>query len=259
VWTAHNLTPHERRPETFDPLYQRWADTAAAVIHHTAWGRDRMLARYRFRPDCEHVVIPHGHFGDTFAAARSTARADAEARLGLAPTPLRIGLVGAPRADKHVGEFLAGVVASSRTDIEVVCWSLGFGETAPDDPRIAIASQYREVDAHTYATRLAACDAIALPFDPDGDMLATGTVFDAIGVGIPALVSDWPFLTETLGDAGVRVGHRAGDIAAALDRLHAGDLTVARSRMDDLRSDYEWQPIADATFALFERVVLREH
>jgi len=114
-------------------------------------------------------------------------------------------------------------------------------------------------DKPAVALKVAACDAIALPFDPDGDMLATGTVFDAIGVGIPALVSDWPFLTETLGDAGVRVGHRAGDIAAALDRLHADDLTVAGSRMDDLRSDYEWQPIADATFALFERVVLREH
>jgi glycosyltransferase involved in cell wall biosynthesis len=257
VWTAHNLTPHDRRPEVFDPIYQRWAETAHAVIHHTAWGRDRMLARYRFRADCEHAVIPHGHFGDNFPTASTTSRADAERHLGLAPAPLRIGLVGAPRADKRVHEFLAAVAATRRDDIEVVCWSLGFGETAPADPRIAIAARYREVDARTYAIRLAACDAIALPFDPEGDMLATGTVFDAIGLGIPALVSEWPFLTDTLGGAGVPVGHRTDEIAAALETLTIEQLGAARARTEALRSRYEWGPIADATFALFERVVLR--
>ncbi len=256
VWTAHNLTPHDRRPEVFDPLYQRWADTADAVIHHTEWGRDRMLARFRFRAGCEHVVIPHGHFGDNFPTARTTIRSDAEHALGLAPVPIRIGLVGAPRADKHVGEFLAAVVASRRDDIEVVCWSLGFGEDAPADPRIAIADRYREVDAHTYGLRLAACDAIALPFDPEGDMLATGTVFDAIGLGIPALVSDWPFLTETLGDAGIRVGQTAAEITPALDALTQADLAAARAAITALRPAFDWAPLAARTADLFERVVL---
>ncbi len=257
VWTAHNLTPHERRPEVHDALYQRWADTAAAVIHHTEWGRDRMVARYSFRPDCEHAVIPHGHFGATFAAARTIPRADAERALGLAPATIRIALVGAPRVDKRVDEFLAGVAASTRTDLEVVCWSLALGQTVPDDPRIAVAETYREVDVPTYALRLAACDAIALPFEPGGDMLATGTVFDAIGLGLPTLVSDWPFLAATLGDAGIRTGHTATDIAAALDELAIADLDRARAATEALRPRYEWDAIADATFALFERTVLR--
>ena len=257
VWTADNLTPHDRRPETYDPIYQRWADTAAAVIHHTAWGRDRMLARYAFRADCEHVVIPHGHFAASFPAYDGITRIEAERVLGLAPAGIRIGLVGAPRADKRVAEFLAGVGACGRDDVQVVCWSLGLGEEAPEDPRVAIASTYREVDAHTYALRLAACDAIALPFDPDGDMLATGTAFDAIGLGIPALVSDWPFLTETLGAAGIRVGHTAAEVAAALEALTPADLATARDAMVALRPRYGWDAIADATFALLERVVLR--
>ncbi len=25
VWTAHNLTPHDKRPDAFDPIYQVWA------------------------------------------------------------------------------------------------------------------------------------------------------------------------------------------------------------------------------------------
>src|SRR4029079_1998807 len=107
------------------------------------------------------------------------------------------------------------------------CWSLAWGEEAPDDPRIAIAEQYRHADERTYSTRLAACDVLAFPFDPEGDMLATGTVADAIGVGIPALVSDWPYLTETLGAAGIRVGHTAPGKAAAPDELDRARLDAA--------------------------------
>ena len=48
VWTAHNLTPHDKRPDVFDPIYQVWADAVDAVIHHSAWGEARMRERYRF-------------------------------------------------------------------------------------------------------------------------------------------------------------------------------------------------------------------
>ena len=258
VWTAHNLTPHEKRPDVYDPIYQRWADTADAVIHHSVWGRDRMLARYRFRPNCRHEVIEHGHFGDLWQQATTLSRSEAEQRLGLEPAAIRIGLVGAPRADKRVREFLDGVVGSSRGDLEVVCWSLGFEETAPDDPRIAIAEQYRGADERTYATRLAVCDAIALPFDPEGEMLTTGTIADAIGLGIPALVSDWAYLTEMLGPAGIPVGHTAADISAALDRLDRPTLDAAAAATAALRGRFDWDPLARRTADLFERVILGE-
>ena len=91
-------------------------------------------------------------------------------------------------------------------------------------------------------------------------MLATGTVADAIGVGIPALVSDWPYLAETLGDAGIRVGH-----TARRDRRRALDaLTRERPRRRPgprcTRSGptYDWAPLAARTADLFERVVLDE-
>ena len=82
VWTAHNLTPHEKRPEVYDAIYQLWAETADGVIHHSASGRRAMERRYRFRPDALHAVIPHGHFGDLYA--RSVApRAELEHALAL--------------------------------------------------------------------------------------------------------------------------------------------------------------------------------
>ena len=139
VWTAHNLTPHEQRPEVYDPIYAAWARDAAAVIHHSEYGKARMLARYEFGDGCRHEVIPHGHFGEMWEAAGIPEREVAEAALGLAPCALRIGIVGAPRVDKLVQAVLDGVAACERDDVQLVCWSLGPDDSVPDDPRIAIA------------------------------------------------------------------------------------------------------------------------
>jgi hypothetical protein len=57
VWTQHNLRPH-REVERAEELYQRFASAARVVIHHSQWGRDAVLARYRFRADAKHVVLP---------------------------------------------------------------------------------------------------------------------------------------------------------------------------------------------------------
>ncbi|MFZ4519948.1 MAG: hypothetical protein ACOYOP_16275 [Microthrixaceae bacterium] len=254
VWTAHNLTPHDRRPEVYDPIYRRWNEAAAAVIHHSHVGRERFLARYG--PGGErtrHVVIPHGHFGGLWADHRPT-RTEAEAALGLEPCALRVGLVGAPRADKDVVGFLRAAARSSRADLQVVCWSLLGEEVAevPDDPRLAVAEPYVMVDDATYALRLAACDALALPFDPAGDMAATGTVFDAIGTGLPALCSTWDYLAEVLGDAAVVVGDGPEEIAAALDALDADRLDVARGVLLLRRDELVWDQVAARTLALFE-------
>jgi glycosyltransferase involved in cell wall biosynthesis len=256
AWTAHNLTPHDRRPDVYDPIYSAWAREAAAVIHHSVWGRDRMLDRYRFGPRCRHEVIPHGHFGRMWEEAGLPDRATAEQRLGLAPAGLRIGIVGAPRVDKLVQEVMDGVAASARDDVQLVCWSLGIGDEVPDDPRIAVAEPYRGCDPATYAARLAACDVLALVFAPDGDMLATGTAADAQGVGIPALVSEWPYLVEVLGAGGISCGHTAASIAAAVDGLTPERLAAARDAIRAGRDAYGWDAIADRTFALFERAVL---
>ena len=255
VWTAHNLTPHDKRPDVHDPIYQAWADAAAAVIHHSRWGEARFRERYRFGPGTRHVVIPHGHFGDLWRAARDLDRADAEAELGLAPCRTRIGLIGAPRADKDVVGFLEAVSACGRDDLQVVCWSLGPDEVAPDDPRIAVAERYVEVDAITYGTRLASLDLVALPFRPDGEMLATGTAADVIGLGLGALVSDWPYLDEALGAAAIRIGQSPIEVAAALDALDDEQVEAARRASRARQAAVAWPTLAEQTLALFDQVV----
>ncbi|HEU5152103.1 MAG TPA: hypothetical protein VFU19_16535 [Iamia sp.] len=255
VWTAHNLTPHAKAPEVYDPIYAAWARSVAAVIHHSAWGESVMRARYAFGPDVRHVVIPHGHFGGLWQRHRPS-RADAEARLGLPALPaggVRIGIVGAPRAEKAVQVVLDAVAASARPDVQLACWSLG-AETVPDDPRIVVAEPYRQVDRPLYAARLATCDVLALVFDADGEMLATGAAADATGLGLPALRSDWGYLVEALGDGGIPCGQTVASVAAAIDGLTPDALAAARAGAERRRAEIGWDVLADDVMALYERV-----
>ncbi|HMJ76263.1 MAG TPA: hypothetical protein VK507_09840 [Iamia sp.] len=262
VWTAHNLTPHQKAPDAYDPIYQAWASSVAAVIHHSAWGEQVMRARYAFGPDVRHVTIPHGHFGGLWQR-HLPSRADAEARLGLPPLPegaVRIGIVGAPRAEKQVQVVLDAVAASGRDDIQLACWSLDAGaatETVPDDPRIVVAEAYRQVDRPLYATRLAACDVLALVFDADGEMLATGAAADATGLGLPALRSDWGYLVEALGDGGIPAGQTVDSVAAAIDGLTPSAVAAARAGAERRRDEIGWDVLAEPIMALYERVAQR--
>ena len=256
VWTAHNLTPHSKQPERFDPVYALWAQRAATVIHHSEWGRDRMCARYDFADSVRHVVIPHGHFGGLWRD-HLVERAAAEESLGFAPCAMRIGIVGAPRVEKLVREFVEGFLAAGRDDVQLAVWSLAPGEVLPDDPRIVAAETYRGVDPETYARRLSACDLLALPFDPDGEMLATGTVADGIGIGIPTLASDWGFLVEYLGAARISIGDASAEaVQHSIEQLDGPRITHVRAAMAAIRDRFEWPPLADQTFAEFERALL---
>ncbi len=259
VWTAHNLTPHQKQPEAFDPIYAAWAAAVRGVIHHSSWGEALMRGRYSFGPDCRHEVIPHGHFGGLWETAGLPYRAEAERRLGLDPVALRIGVVGAPRAEKRVQEVLDAVAACDRDDVSLVCWSLGGDEVVPDDHRIAVAAEYRMVAPAAYATRLAACDVLALVFDPDGEMLATGAAADAVGLGLPVLRSDWGYLVETLGDAGIPCGHTTASIAAAIEGLTPDVLAAARAAAESRREQLDWTRLASHTADLFEAIVLDRH
>ena len=137
-----------------------------------------------------------------------------------------------------------------------MCWSLGPDDVVPDDPRIAVAEPYAMVDVDLYARRLAACDLLALPFDPDGEMLATGVASDVIGLGLRR--------------AGVGVGlpRRACSARPAsrwATRSRASPPPSTRSRREQiaeaqaasraLQDEQSWSVVAERTLALFEDVV----
>lgn len=252
IWTQHNLTPHSDDSAAFDTIYQAWASAADGVIHQSEWGRYQSLDRYAFGDDVIEDVIPHGHFGPLMGEIDRIDRREAEADLGLGPCALRIGIIGAPRTEKRVQDFMEGFAATRRPDVELLVLSLREGERVPDDPRIK-AIPYEMVSRAEYNRRLRTLDVVAFPFSSEG-MLATGTIGDVIGLGLPALVSGWPFLSEMLRDAGIPCGLDPAEVTRVVEGLDAETLERAAAASRALQSCYDWSVIAQRTLDLFERV-----
>ena len=249
VWTQHNLAPHTA-PDHGD-LYRPWAETAAGVIHHSRWGEAAVRARYDFAPSAVHRVVPHGHWGPLMTPRAQVDRAAAEAELGLTPAGLRIGLVGAPRPGKDTQLLIDGVHAATQDDVQLLVLS-GDGEDDRGDPRITVLP-YDEVPRDVYDRRLATIDVLALPLE-GGTYLTTGQVADAVGAGLPALVSGWPYLAEVLGDAAIPYGRTAADLAATIDGLDEPTLVRAAAAAVARRPALDWAALAEDTFALLDEV-----
>ncbi|MGI9600796.1 MAG: hypothetical protein ACR2QE_02845 [Acidimicrobiales bacterium] len=252
LWTMHNLMPHMFRDEGAVESYRLWAAAADGVIHHTQWGKDRAQATYEYGAHTRHEVIAHGHWADRHGTLPS--RSEASTRLGLPDAAIRIGVIGAPRLDKNVQLVIDGFHQCRRDDIQLVLFSK-VDEQVPDDDRIVVFP-WTHVSDDEYGVRVAALDALVLPFEADDTgMLMTGTLFDVIGFDKAAICSDWEVLRETLGNAGLYYGSTAEDLAALLDGLSADDLAEASAGAGALRPAFDWTPIAEQTAAFIDRLV----
>ncbi len=240
IWTQHNLVPHDKDKRQ-EAIYGAWAGGADGIVHHSEYGRRRVTERYAFRDDAIHRVIPHLDFGHLMADIPDPARRD--------DGPIRIGIVGAPRAEKDVQSVLDAFASTTRDDLELHVFSLGAGDVVPDDPRIT-AVPYEMVDRAVYDERLRSLDGLLLPF-VEGDMITTGTVGDIVGAGIAAITSGWGYLTEALGDAAIPYGD---DLAATLDRLDWPSLERAARAAVALRPIHSARAVAAAHLALLEAV-----
>jgi glycosyltransferase involved in cell wall biosynthesis len=254
VWTQHNLVPHIK-DQRYAAIFEAWAGAASAVIHHSQWGMEQVLARYRFRPDAIHRVIPHPHFGNLSPPSPGDRRR-IEEELQLTPGLVRLGIVGAPRTEKQVAMAIRAFITCNRPDLELLVLCLRRGDTVPEHPRVH-ARRYEFVPRNVYNARLSAIDLLVLPFAAQG-MLTTGSVADVFGLGIPALISDWPFLQEIVGDAGIPYGPDETALVECLRSLDAAKIERARQACLRLRELYEPARIANATFQLLEMVARKK-
>ena len=96
---------------------------------------------------------------------------------------------------------------------------------------------------------MAICDLIAIPIVPDGEMLTSGVVSDAIAMGLGMLISSWEYLREAAGDAGIVCGDAVVQITDALNRLSVDDVDRAKHASLQLRrrrhSDSVTAPLID--------------
>ncbi len=252
VWTQHNLLPHFFKTDEAAASYQLWAEAADAVIHHSQAGYDVALATYQYGPNTEHHVIPHGHWGREYETVANTTREDVELAEGWAPCGLRVAVIGTPRVEKDLQLVVDAVAACARDDIQLVI-RVDLSVSVPDDPRII--AEFGHLDFNQYLRRVKAFDALILPFAPSG-MLTTGTAFDCIGAGVPAITSNWDFFDETFAGADIRYGESVEDLTRCLDELTPEDLDRSRQALIDLRPTFEWGPIAEQTLAVLEAAAL---
>jgi len=255
VWTQHNLLPHAMH-RAWPGIYQLWADAAVGVIHHSQWGMERALGFRSYRRDALHRVIRHGHWGALRVNREELDRDELAKPYKMATERTHLGILGGPRPSKDIQLAVDGFLASGRDDLDLTIFSLAEGETVPKHPRI-LGRQYKPVGRQAYNRRLAFIDVLLFPIRPDGSMLTTGLVGDAIAVAKPAIVSDWPFLTETFGDAAIVFGSDAEDLSRCLAKLDLSTLDDRSDAMRSLQDTYAWTRSADETVALFEELVGR--
>ncbi|NNL67587.1 MAG: glycosyltransferase [Myxococcales bacterium] len=251
VWTQHNRAPH-RKDAGYEPVYQLWAESADAAIHHSHWGEAWMRSLFRYGEHTLHRVIPHGHFGNLIGAVDAEARQAAEADLGLPPCALRLGVLGAPRVEKKVQMLMDAFAAVARDDLQLLVLCLAEDETPPDDPRIH-ALPHAHVPRDVFNRRLATLDVLVMPIE-GGEYLTTGQFADAIGLGIPAITSDWPFLVEMLGEAALVYGQGQQALERCLRQLDPDRVAAAAAASRALQARYDWATIAEQTAALLEEV-----
>lgn len=252
VWTQHNLVPHHSRSDEMLDIYRQWAAAADVVVHHSEWGRDLARQTHPYRDDCRHVVLPHGYWDHRFEHIGHVDRARAERVFRWEPVPIRLAVIGAPRIDKQVQDVLDAFSATDRDDMELVI-RLNGGETLPDDPRIHY--DYLELQEQAYARKLKAVDAVILPFDPDGQMLTTGTAADIIGAGTGVICSDWGYAREVFAGAEICYGSGATDLQACLQGLTVEQLEASKTGVMARRAAYRWDDIAADLLALYEELV----
>jgi hypothetical protein len=100
---------------------------------------------------------------------------------------------------------------------------------------------------------------LVFPFAPDSRMLTTGVFADAIGAGLPSLVSGWGFLAEVLGDAGIAMGDAPEQWTAAVDALDPAAVAAARDASVALQPRYDWSTLAPTTRTFLEDVTASIH
>ncbi|GMU78157.1 MAG: hypothetical protein AMXMBFR46_09520 [Acidimicrobiia bacterium] len=253
VWTMHNLLPHRWKTEDAAASYQQWALASDGVIHHSEWGRVEALATYEFRPDTLHLVNHHGHWGARFRAVDRGARAAIERELGWEPCAIRLAVIGSAREEKDLQMVIDAFHACARDDLQLVIRIAGH-ENVPDDPRIHV--DHEPLPEKAFVRRMGAIDVLVMPFASRG-MLTTGTAFDAIGAGVPAITSSWGFFDDVFAGADIRYGESAEDLRRCLDALTPERVEAARLATVARRTEFDWAPIADRHLAFLEAVTDR--
>lgn len=258
VWTVHNLRSHEH----YHPKLERcfWRIFPRLIDGYICLSRSaRRIALKRWPPLRRKPggVARHGHYVPLYL--NSPTRKESRKLLGIPATSAMFLFFGQVRAYKNIEALIrafrgfdnerAALVISGRAA------SLPFGErikalARPDD-RIRV--DLRFLDEHVLRTHIAAADLVVLPY---GRPYNSGAALMALSCSRPVLVPDYPTMRSLRRDVGADWVHTYRgvlDQAALRQSLDAAD-AASRGGRPDL-SLYDWEEVAEATIALYRRVL----
>lgn len=213
--------PDERPGSRLEETAGRWAwRRVDRIVFHSAWERDRHVARYGRGRRQELVVVDHGDFFTTSVAA---GREEARAALGLDPDRcilLMIGFLSAANPDKGYDRAIAALrsVADPRLELHIVGSPIREGPEvdtllvtlrAEADAHAQVVLHEQFVDDETFDLWVRAADAVLTPYRTSS---SSGVVARARLLGTRVITSDAGGLAAQAGP---------GDIVVADDEALA--------------------------------------
>jgi beta-1,4-mannosyltransferase len=255
VWTAHNVSSHERR----HPFLERWLWRAVfhsvdGIIALSDFGAQEVRRRH---PTLRHVpcaVIPHGHYRDVYGHPAD--KAESRARLGLPSEGLVLLHLGQLRPYKNVHRLIEAFADAQLPEAVLVVAGQPI-DTAMKrsleravDGMSNVMLQLEFVPRDEVRWLFSACDLVVLPY----------TDFSNSGAAILSLSFDRPIvvpphgammeLQEWYGQEWVRTyeGRISGEV---LKRETSGPLPTTRLALPQL----EWPVIAEATEKFYGRLL----
>ncbi|MGH2861952.1 MAG: glycosyltransferase family 4 protein [Solirubrobacteraceae bacterium] len=258
------LTMHDPLERGRPPLPASAFSKVDAIIVHSEYAREQVIAQHRFEPE-RVQVIRHGALGTTRGDFRRVGRQnpphipstlDAELRDSGEPVVLSYGLIRPYKGVETLLEAWRGikgaqlwVVGRPMMDVS------GLLAAAPAGARLIP----RFVTPAEEAALFERADLVVLPYERGERFGFSGVLATALGHGKAVVLSDIGGFGEVgeLGAAHLVPPADAVALHQALEQLIADPaqrLRLAAAAADAARQTYSWEAAAAATLALYERI-----
>jgi beta-1,4-mannosyltransferase len=255
VWTMHNYMPHER---TYPVLHYverlAMARLAHAVIIHCAKGRELVRRRLLRRQDV--FVVPLGNFAPFLP---QPSRLAARSNLAIPNDKVVFLFFGSIRAYKGVPDLIQAFRQQASENLLLLVTgqplTASFGvaveELAAGDPRIRLRLEYvTDVELSAY---LLAADLAVLPYR---DVLGSGSVMAALGLGLPVVAPSIGCLAELITpDCGLTYDPDRESLADVLQRCIDLDLSSMRSAATARAQQFPWSEMVRQTAQVYHRAL----
>jgi beta-1,4-mannosyltransferase len=259
VYTMHNLEPHRRdQRESWQRIYQVFADHAGAVVHHSKSGMERALAQYRYRGT--HHVIYHGLLLE--GLDEGITPDEARDRLGWPRGKRILWVFGVLRPDKNVIQLVRWFRARNRPDEELrICGGRCPEDYLPKllpeveaDPRITWKNELVSDEDAAWQARAADC----LVCNYGDDHLTSGLPHVSQALGIPMIALASTYAMEVLGHAAIWVPpdrERFEALDEALAELTPDRAAEIKRLLTKQREAYRWSTLAPQYQILYKNML----